>query len=193
MTYARLEGRNLYVDGKALPLEKPNRLPVHLRFDAPVIDIKPEDLQKDDVVNIQERYVAANEYYVDEFVVKLNREKFCPAPDDESVEDRIKREVLPDPVIYVNEKGADELAARLEMQEGGVQWFTSRRRIPFAGPQKFYVRADADVDLRQDRLCEEYTDLPIPPSPPEVQADLEKVIAQGKAERERRERASASA
>ena len=166
---------NLHIDGKALPLGKANKLPVHLRFDAKVIDVKPEDLQAADVIDIQERYLPVNDYYTDEYVVTLKKDKFWTLPEDASDDDKLKRDVHPDPVIYLKEAVAHSLGARLGMKEGAVQWYTTRRRIPFGRPQKFFVHADRELALYQERICEDYTDLPIPPTPFDEAAALKKL------------------
>jgi len=150
-----------------LPLEKSPRLPPHLeRLPKPEADVKPEDLTADDVLNIQEKWVPVNEHYRNHFVVRLKRENFEKIPENETEMERLERIIKQDPILTLDEDKAYELSDRLEMQEGTVQWFTPRRRIPFGPPQRFMVpKDDEETVLMQDRVPEELTDLPIPPDP----------------------------
>ena len=168
-----------------LPLDEPQRkLPPHLVQEPKVLDVKPEDLEPSDVVNIQQRWVECNEYFKDDFIVRLDKTKpkFVPVPEGEEELDRMLREMRPAPIIIVDLKGAEALAERLEMQEGYVQWILPRRRIPFCAPQIVFVpKDDNTTNLEWDRVASSYEDLPVPPTPEKVKKQMEKQMEREKA------------
>ena len=113
-------------------------------------DIVLPELKADDVIKIIEKFLkVSKENYIGEYSIIIKGEG------GEGSQRSLK----------ATEDEAWDLAERLEMKQGGVQWYTPRRRIPFGPPQIFWVpKDDETTKLKQEHEPKDMTELPIPPT-----------------------------